>query len=220
MISLANCDYSRSPHSMFQTSARSAYSRRPVCFRRIPTTRHRKRLPTNNPPNFGSAQRNRSVQGRRCTCFNREHRPRKEPAPQRSRESTSSLELFWSSQVQEGSVYFTIGRCEQDRRESKSADRRCRLTSFPNCIACQYGKQHRRPIPGTTPSSVVKDRAHALKTDTLLAGQCISVDHFICSTHGCLLTSAGKTNSTTCTPAAASLLITPLATFLSSIKSV
>ncbi len=69
----------------------------------------------------------------------------------------------------------------------------CRLTSFPKCDACQYGKQHRRPIPGTTPSLIVKERAHALKTDNLLPGQRISVDHFICSTRGRLLTSAEKT---------------------------
>ena len=43
------------------------------------------------------------------------------------------------------------------------------------------------------PSSVVKDRAHALKTDNLLPGQHISFDHFICSTCRHLLTSARKT---------------------------
>jgi hypothetical protein len=69
----------------------------------------------------------------------------------------------------------------------------CRLTSFPKCTVCQYGKQHRRTILGTTPSSVVKDRAHALKSDNLLPGQRITVDHFICSTRPRLLTSAGKT---------------------------
>jgi hypothetical protein len=70
----------------------------------------------------------------------------------------------------------------------------CQLTKFPKCAACQYGKQHKRHIPGTMPSSVVKDRAHALKSDNLLLlGQRISVDHFICSTRDCLLTSAGKT---------------------------
>ncbi|KAI2507770.1 hypothetical protein MHU86_6666 [Fragilaria crotonensis] len=83
-----------------------------------------------------------------------------------------------------------VSKTEESRRLQTAA---CRLTSFPKCAACQYGKQHRRPIPGTTPSSVVKDRAHALKTDNLLPGQRISVDHFICSTRGRLLTSAGKT---------------------------
>ena len=83
-----------------------------------------------------------------------------------------------------------VSKTEESRRLQTAA---CRLTKFPKCAACQYGKQHRRPIPGTTPSSVVKDRAHALKTDNLLPGQRISVDHFICSTRGRLLTSAGKT---------------------------
>ncbi|KAI2510654.1 hypothetical protein MHU86_3765 [Fragilaria crotonensis] len=54
-----------------------------------------------------------------------------------------------------------VSKTEESRRLQTAA---CRLTSFPKCAACQYGKQHRRPIPGTTPSSVVKDRAHALKT--------------------------------------------------------
>ncbi|KAI2513070.1 hypothetical protein MHU86_1362 [Fragilaria crotonensis] len=83
-----------------------------------------------------------------------------------------------------------VSKTEESRRLQTAA---CRLTSFPKCAACQYGKQHRRPIPGTTPSSIVKDRAHALKTDNLLPGQRVSVDHFICSTRGRLLTSAGKT---------------------------
>jgi hypothetical protein len=83
-----------------------------------------------------------------------------------------------------------VSKTEESCRLQTAA---CRLTSFPKCAACQYGKQHRRPIPGMTPLSLVKDRAHALKSDNLLPGQRISVDHFICSTHGRLLTSAGKT---------------------------
>jgi hypothetical protein len=83
-----------------------------------------------------------------------------------------------------------VSKTEESCRLQTAA---CRLTSFPKSAACQYGKQHRRPIPGTAPSSVVKDRAHALKTDNLLPGQHISVVHFICSTRGRLLTSAGKT---------------------------
>ncbi len=82
-----------------------------------------------------------------------------------------------------------VSKTEESCRLQTAA---CRLTSFPKCAACQYGKQHRRPIPGTTPSSVVKERAHALKSKNL-PSQRISVDHFICSTRGCLLTSASKT---------------------------
>ena len=52
----------------------------------------------------------------------------------------------------------------------------------PKCAACQYGKQTRRPVPGKT-SSVVQDRAGALKQENLFAGQKIAVDHFICLSH-------------------------------------
>jgi hypothetical protein len=83
-----------------------------------------------------------------------------------------------------------VSKTEESRQLQTAV---CRLTKFPKCAACQYGKQHKRHIPGTTLSSVVKDRAHALKSDILLPGQRISVDHFICRTRGRLLTSAGKT---------------------------
>jgi hypothetical protein len=61
------------------------------------------------------------------------------------------------------------------------------------CAACQYGKQCRRPSPGKT-SSVVRDRAGTLKQDDLFAGKKIAVDHFVCSTRGCLFMSKGKTS--------------------------
>jgi hypothetical protein len=86
--------------------------------------------------------------------------------------------------------YGVVSKTEESRRLQTAA---CRLTWFPKCTACQYGKQHRRPIHGTTPSSVVKDRAHgAHKSDNLLPGHRMSVNHFIGSTRSCLLTSAGK----------------------------
>jgi hypothetical protein len=56
-----------------------------------------------------------------------------------------------------------------------------------------FGKQHRRPAPGKTPS-VVTDRVGALKQGNLFPGQQISVDRFVCSTKGCLFTSRGKTS--------------------------
>ena len=83
-----------------------------------------------------------------------------------------------------------LSQTETSRRLHSAA---CKIINPPRCAACQYGKQHRRPIPGTTPSTVIRDRANALKTDNLLPGQRISVDHYICSTRGRLLTSAGKT---------------------------
>ena len=67
----------------------------------------------------------------------------------------------------------------------------CKVVTPPKCAACQYGKQHQRPVPGKT-TSVVKDRAGALKNGDLLPGQQISMDHFICKSKGRLFTSAGK----------------------------
>ncbi len=68
-----------------------------------------------------------------------------------------------------------------------------KIQNPPKCAACQYGKQCRRPSPGKT-TSVVKDRAGALKQDDLFPGQKIAVDHFVCSTKGRLFTSKGKTS--------------------------
>lgn len=85
-----------------------------------------------------------------------------------------------------------LSQTEASRRLHLAA---CKVTNHPKCAACQYGKQHRRPIPGTTPSSVIRDRAHILKADNLHPGQRVSVDHFVCSTRGRLTTSAGRTKS-------------------------
>ena len=85
-----------------------------------------------------------------------------------------------------------LSQTESSRRLHAAA---CKLTNLPKCAACQYGKQHRRPIPGTTPSSVIRDRTNALKADNVIPGHRISVDHFVCSTRGRLLTSAGKTKT-------------------------
>jgi hypothetical protein len=68
----------------------------------------------------------------------------------------------------------------------------CKLSTYPKCAACVYGKQHQRTLPGKTASSVVKDRENALKSNNLLPGQRVSVDHFVCTTRGRLLNSAGK----------------------------
>ena len=69
----------------------------------------------------------------------------------------------------------------------------CKITHPPKCAACLYGKQHRRPAPNHRTSSQVTDRTGVLKTGDLQPGQQVSVDHFICSTKGRLLTSKGKT---------------------------
>jgi len=75
------------------------------------------------------------------------------------------------------------------RLQSKSAS----LTTLPRCTACQFGKQRRTPAPGKL-STVIKDKAGAIKKDNLLPGQEVSVDHFKCSTKGRLFTSRGKTS--------------------------
>ena len=69
----------------------------------------------------------------------------------------------------------------------------CKLTDLPKCAACQFGKQKRRPTPGKR-SSVVRDREGVLRQDHLAPGQCVSVDHFFCSTKGSLFGSRGKSN--------------------------
>ena len=68
----------------------------------------------------------------------------------------------------------------------------CQLNSHPRCAACQFGKQTRRPTPGKTVTAV-RDRAGVLKAGDLVPGQKVSVDHFVCSTKGRLLSSRGKT---------------------------
>ena len=67
-----------------------------------------------------------------------------------------------------------------------------KLEKPPLCAACQFGKQRRRKAPGT---KVVVDKANEgnLKKDHLFPGQCVSADHFICSTKGRLHSSRGKT---------------------------
>ena len=82
-----------------------------------------------------------------------------------------------------------LTRSESARRLHTAA---CRITHPPKCAACLYGKQHRRSAPGQQ-TSAIKDRAGILKDGHLQPGEQVSVDHFICSTKGRLLTSKGKT---------------------------
>lgn len=83
-----------------------------------------------------------------------------------------------------------LSRSEANRKLHTAASK---LTDVPKCAACQFGKQCRRPSPGKT-SSVVRDKEGALKKDDLRVGQCISVDHFVCSTPGRLFSSRGKSS--------------------------
>ena len=82
-----------------------------------------------------------------------------------------------------------LSRSEASKRLHTAA---CKITTPPRCAACLYGKQHRRATPGQT-TTAVKDRAGILKSGDLQPGQQVSVDHFIYSTKGRLLTSKGKT---------------------------
>ncbi len=67
----------------------------------------------------------------------------------------------------------------------------------PKCAACQFGKQRSRPVPGKK-TTTVQDRAGVISADQVLPGQRVSVDHFVCSTRGRLLSGYGvKKNHST-----------------------
>ena len=57
------------------------------------------------------------------------------------------------------------------------------LTDLSLCAACQFGKQRRCTEPGST-TTIVKDQRGVTKDGKLNPGQCVSVDHFVCSTKG------------------------------------
>ena len=65
-----------------------------------------------------------------------------------------------------------------------------RLTTFPICTACQYGKQRRRSTPNKR--TTVHDRHGAIRHKAMFPGQETSVDHFVCSAKGRLLHTKGK----------------------------
>ena len=69
----------------------------------------------------------------------------------------------------------------------------CKLSSAPKCAACQFGKQRRCSAPGAK-KTTIRDAAGSLKRGHLHPGQCVSVDHFVCSTKGRLFTSRGKSS--------------------------
>ena len=66
-----------------------------------------------------------------------------------------------------------------------------KLRHPPMCAACQYGKQTARPKPGKR-TTVVRDTIGTTKKDYNHPGECIAVDHFVCSTTGRLFTSRGR----------------------------
>ena len=68
----------------------------------------------------------------------------------------------------------------------------CRLRHPPKCAACMYGKQSARPIPNRS-NTIVRDVGGGILSGDLHPGQRTSIDHFICSTRGRRLDSAGRT---------------------------
>jgi hypothetical protein len=86
-------------------------------------------------------------------------------------------QLLRSSALGSGSLQTAASKCE-----------------IPRCASCQFGKAKRRPT-GITHSRSNPERDGALKAGDLLPGQCVSVDHFVCSNKGRLLESRGKTSA-------------------------
>ena len=68
----------------------------------------------------------------------------------------------------------------------------CHIRHPPKCAACLYGKQSARPIPNKS-CTIVRDVGGSIISVDLQPGQRSSIDHFICSTRGRRLESAGKT---------------------------
>jgi Reverse transcriptase (RNA-dependent DNA polymerase) len=69
-----------------------------------------------------------------------------------------------------------------------------KLTDYPKCAACMYGKQVLRHSPGRY-NVTDPEREGALKHNDVLPGAKISVDHFVCGTKGRLFSGRGKTSA-------------------------
>jgi hypothetical protein len=68
-----------------------------------------------------------------------------------------------------------------------------KLTTPPKCAAWLFVKARRRSVSKQQVHSKVRDTPGGLKKNTLLPGQEVSVNHFICSTLGRLYTGYRKT---------------------------
>ena len=84
-----------------------------------------------------------------------------------------------------------LSHTEATRRLHATA---CKIEHPPKCAACQFGKQSCRRAKGNK-SVPIRAWSGVLRQENLLPGQCISVDHFVCSTNGRLFTSRGKTSA-------------------------
>ena len=82
----------------------------------------------------------------------------------------------------------TLAHSEAKRRLHSAA---ARIQELPLCAACQFGKQRRRPAPGTR-SVADPSQALKLRQGHLHPGQCVSVDHFVSRVKGRLPNTYGK----------------------------
>jgi hypothetical protein len=69
-----------------------------------------------------------------------------------------------------------------------------KLKTPPKCGTCQFAKAKRRSTAQNKTHAKVADSTASLKKNTLLPGQEVSVDHFICSALGRLYTGFSKTD--------------------------
>jgi hypothetical protein len=70
-----------------------------------------------------------------------------------------------------------------------------KLKTPPKCAACQFAKAKRRSTAQNKTYAKVADSTASLKKNTLLPGQEVSVNHFVCSTLSRLYTGFGKTDN-------------------------
>ena len=108
--------------------------------------------------------------------------------------------LFWHTRL--GHVSFrkvqhlmrmgVLATSERQRRLHTAASRISEYSHLPKCAACQYGKQHSKPVPGKK-STAIRDKAGILSADQLSPGQRIHMDHFVSSTRGRTLSGYGIT---------------------------
>jgi len=86
---------------------------------------------------------------------------------------------------------FRQGFLATDERTRRLQSSATKLTHGPMCTACQYSKQRRTTMPGTT-KQTIKRETNSLKRNELFPGSEVSIDHFACNPLGRLLTTYGK----------------------------
>jgi hypothetical protein len=87
---------------------------------------------------------------------------------------------------------FNTNDCPPCLPMPSGASRNClAMTSAPICLACEIANAHRRGS-GTSTCSQIPTKEQLLKTDDLLPGDCVSMDHYVCPERGRLLTRFGK----------------------------